>query len=75
MKLALSLVFWLSFLATVHSDIWRAIRAPSVFRSDEVDLQKYSAILAATEPFRVSCFESVKRSINPLSKFANQLIG
>lgn len=51
------------------------IRAPSVFRSDEADMHKYSAILAATEPFRIQCEEQIKRSANPIKFLAKRILG
>jgi hypothetical protein len=45
------------------------IRAPCVFRSDEEEMHKYSAILAATEPFRNLCHAQIKNAMNPLVYF------
>lgn len=50
-------------------------RAPSVFRSDEVDFHKFSAILATTEPFRQQCINDLKRLLNPLQKMSNSILG
>jgi hypothetical protein len=41
------------------------IRAPSVFRADEEEMHKYSAVLAATEPFRNLCNTQIKMAISP----------
>lgn len=41
------------------------IRAPSVFRYDEINYHKYSAILAATEPFKIQCIAQIKKSLGP----------
>jgi hypothetical protein len=51
------------------------IRAPSVFRSDEVEMHKYSAILAATEPFRIQCEEQIKKSVNPIGLAVRRMLG
>lgn len=51
------------------------IRAPSVFRADEVDMHKYSAVLAATEPFRYQANEAVKNAIGPLRYIILKLKG
>lgn len=48
------------------SNVGLKIKALSVFRPDETDMHKYSAILAATEPFRLQCTKQIKESINPL---------
>lgn len=45
------------------------IRAPSVFRSDEEKMHQYSAILAATEPFRNLCTQQIKFAMNPFQYF------
>jgi len=41
------------------------VRAPSIFRPDEVVYHKYSAILAATEPFKAQFVSQVKRVLGP----------
>jgi hypothetical protein len=51
------------------------IRAPSVFRSDEVDMHKYAAILAATEPFRVQADEAIKGAIGPFRHMLAKMQG
>lgn len=50
---------------STHGDKSHNIRAVSVFRNDEVDYHKYSAVLAATEPFRVQMEKEIKDCINP----------
>ena len=51
------------------------IGAVSVFRRDEVDLHKYSAVLAAIEPFRMQLSEEVKKSINPINYAFHRMKG
>lgn len=51
------------------------IRAPSVFRSDEADMHKYSAVLATTEPFRKQCLHELNKRLNPLQHVARLLQG
>jgi hypothetical protein len=42
------------------------ISAVAIFRRDEVDLHKYSAVLAAIEPFRLQLGDEIKKSLNPI---------
>ena len=51
------------------------ISAVAVFRRDEVELHKYSAVLAAIEPFRLQLGEEVKRSLNPITYALHKLKG
>jgi hypothetical protein len=51
------------------------IGAIAVFRRDEVDLHKYSAVLAAIEPFRLQLSEEIKKSLNPLSYIFHKIKG
>ena len=51
------------------------ISAIAVFRRDEVDLHKYSAVLAAIEPFRLQLSEEIKKSLNPLSYIFHKIKG
>lgn len=51
------------------------IRAPSVFRSDEADMHRYSAILAATEPFRIQADEAIKSAIGPYKYILTKVQG
>ena len=47
----------------------------AVFRRDEVDLHKYSAVLAAIEPFRLQLSEEIKKSLNPMSYIFHKIKG
>ena len=49
----------------VYSNNQLLIRAPSVFRYDEINYHKYSAVLAATEPFKIQCITQIKKSLGP----------
>jgi hypothetical protein len=49
--------------------------AVSIFRPEESEYQKYSAILAATEPLRLKCEEDIKKVVNPLVLLYHQLTG
>lgn len=51
------------------------IRAPSVFRSDEVNFHKYSAVLAVTEPFRQQCQEQIKKSLSSFQYYSSIVQG
>jgi protoheme ferro-lyase len=64
MKQALYLCLILLLVCfNVHSST--LVRAPSLFRADEVDMHKYSAVLASTEPFRQQCIEKIQKASNP----------
>ena len=58
-----------------NSGSFGLIKAPSVFRSDEENMHKYAAILAATEPFRNLCTQQIKFAMNPLQYFIYCLKG
>jgi hypothetical protein len=47
----------------------------SVFRREEADLRKYSAILAAIEPIRAQLHEEIKESVNPICYFFSKIKG
>ena len=51
------------------------ISAVAVFRRDEVELHKYSAVLAAIEPFRLQLGEEVKKSLSPITYALHKLKG
>ena len=51
------------------------ISAIAVFRRDEVDLHKYSAVLAAIEPFRLQLSEEIKKSLSPMSYIFHKIKG
>ena len=53
----------------------RSPTSPAVLQRDQVDLHKYSAILAAIEPFRLQLKEELKRSLNPLGFLLHELKG
>lgn len=69
---------WISvvvLLFAAHNSWAALIRAPTIFRPDEHDMHKYSAVLAATEPFRVQCEEQIRRSLSPISYAVRRLSG
>jgi hypothetical protein len=51
------------------------IHAVSVFPYDEMEYHQYSAILAATEPFRLQLNLEFAKQMNPLSYFINKVRG
>lgn len=51
------------------------IAAVAVFRRDEVNLHKYSAVLAAIEPFRMQLHDEIKKSLNPLNYIFQKMKG
>lgn len=74
------IILFLVILAFLSSNIKSCIgasfpRAPSVFRSDEVEMHRYSAVLAATEPFRIQCQQQLNRALNPVKAFTGKLFG
>lgn len=63
MGLLVILLLWSVACCNSHS----LLRAPCVFRTDEVDMHKYAAILAATEPYRVEALSLIKKSTCPMT--------
>ena len=63
----------LSILLNVQ--ITAKITAVSVFRRDEIDLHKYSAILSAIEPYRLQLNDEIKSSLNPISYIYHRIKG
>jgi hypothetical protein len=51
------------------------ITAVSIFRPEDSEMHKYSAILATTEPYRFRCDEQIKDSIGILRYFLLKLNG
>lgn len=72
MTLLLLSIFIASITCTLAGSHF--IRAPSVFRSEDAEMHKYAAILAATEPFKASCVRQIMQSVGPLRRIA-YLIG
>lgn len=46
-----------------------------MFRQDQQDYHKYSAILAATEPLRERCSDHISRVISPIKQFFGRISG
>eukprot|EP01038_Epipyxis_sp_PR26KG_P006240 gene6240-8595_t len=75
-----NVVIYALFCVTIHSVICivappSRFRAVSLFRSDEEDYQKYSAILATSEPFRLQCEEQIKDSVGSFKYFWLKITG
>lgn len=51
------------------------LRAPCIFRPNEPEMHKYSAILATTQPFRATCIDKIKTAMNPFTNFFGKLTG
>lgn len=51
------------------------LKTASVFRADEVQMHKYSAVLAATEATRQHSQDQIKNSLNSLQYFWHRLRG
>jgi hypothetical protein len=60
------LFIFIAIVAVILHHAEARINAVAVFRRDEVDFHKYSAVLAAIEPFRLQLSEEVKQSMNPI---------
>ena len=65
--LLLVVVCYFQNVYCIAMDAGSSIRAVSIFRADESDLHKYSAVLAATEPIRIRCDNEIKRAMNPFA--------
>jgi hypothetical protein len=39
------------------------IRAPCVFHQNEVEMHKYAAVLAASEPFKMQCDDQIRAAL------------
>lgn len=51
------------------------INTVAVFRRDEVDYHKYSAILGAIEPCRMQLQDDIKKSLNPMNYIFHKIKG
>lgn len=51
------------------------IKAVSVFKSDEIIYHKYSAVLAATEPFRIQLEKDIENAFNPIYNIFRKIQG
>ena len=69
----------IAVLCVLHTTMGAAIpariTAVSVFKPEESDLHKYSAVLAATEPIRLRCEVEIRNSMNPFSYMIYKLRG
>ena len=63
------------FHVTIGVSIPARITAVSVFKPEESDLHKYSAVLAATEPIRLRCELEIRNSMNPFLYMIYKLRG
>lgn len=70
MKFLFSLLFFIFAISFCSGGRPTNIRAPSIFPPQEIDLHKYSAILAATEPFRVHCQDQIKQALGPIQSLS-----
>ena len=73
-RLVACLVGLLFMIQGVHCSS-KGVTAISIFRPDEPELHKYSAVLAATEPFRLRCDLEIKRAMNPIKHLFYKLRG
>ena len=52
-----------------------SISAVCVFRREEVDLHKYSAILAAIKPVRKQLNDEIKKALSPIDYYLHKVKG
>ena len=71
-SLKLLLIFLLEILGTTSAS---RVGTISVFRKDEIELHKYSAVLAAIEPLRLELQDEIEKSLNPLSNIFHKIAG
>ena len=62
-------------LATIHRHVTASISAVCVFRREEIDLHKYSAILAAIKPVRGQLDREIKKALSPIDYYFHQMKG
>ena len=51
------------------------LSTPAVFRREELELHKYSAVLAEVEPFRLILNEEIRNALNPISYLFHRIRG
>ena len=71
----LKLAFVVELALVTSNPIGAKIKAIAVFRPEESEYHKYSAVLAATEPFRILCDEEIRKSMGPLNVFFHKIRG
>ena len=64
----------LSILTSIQITAGKITTVP-IFRRDETELHKYSAVLAAIEPYRLQLIDEIKSSLNPISYLFHKLKG
>lgn len=62
-------------LTTIHRHATASINAVCVFRREEIDLHKYSAILAAMKPVRKQLDLDIKKALNPIDYIIHKIKG
>jgi hypothetical protein len=62
-------------LTTFHTHATASINAVCVFRREEIDLHKYSAILAAIKPVRKQLDLDIKKALNPIDYIIHKIKG
>ena len=66
---------WSLLVLVFFTQTTARMNAVAIFRRDEVDMHKFSAVLAGIEPCRIQLKEDIKRSLNPLKLLYHQLKG
>ena len=69
------LLVLMAAMVELHAISSPRVTAISVFKPEESDLHKYSAVLAATEPIRLRCEYEIRKSLNPFSYVIYKLRG
>ena len=66
---------WLLVVLVYFTKTTARMNAVAIFRRDEIDMHKFSAVLAGIEPYRMQLKEDIKRSLNPLRFLYHKLKG
>ena len=66
---------WVLMVLVFFTKTTARMNAVAIFRRDEVDMHKFSAVLAGIEPCRMQLNDDIKRSLNPLRFLYHKLKG
>jgi hypothetical protein len=74
-QIGLQVLILLVALVLPYAISMGSIKAVSVFRTDEVLYHKYSAVLAAAEPFRLQLENDIQNAMSPIAYCIRRLKG
>ena len=63
------------FLTLIPIQTTAKLSTVAVFRREELELHKYSAVLAEIEPFRLLLNEDIRNALNPISYIFHKIKG